>query len=76
MRCKEGNGCVHLPSRLLEQAAGAVGHFFIHAALLLRVDVSAAEFLFGEVETCEYVSGADGGPRVERGGVLRRWGCG
>lgn len=69
-KCKGKNERVPLPSRLFEHAASAVRHFFVHAALLLRVYLSAAEFLFGEIETCECVSDADGGSWGGEGWVV------
>lgn len=44
------SGSNDLPSGLFEHAAGAVGDLLVRAALLLRVYLPSAEFLFGEVE--------------------------
>lgn len=41
---------LYIPGHLLEHAAGLVGDFFVHAALLGWIDFALAVFLFDGVE--------------------------
>lgn len=42
----------NIPSSLLKHATRAIGHFLVHAALLLRIDLALAEFFLDGVEAC------------------------